>query len=309
MTSVGGTRWWMKSLKNKTTLCGRWPTWKKNFAAVPFLVLGVMLWWQFWSAPPADFPDPPPPEPPQPGESPLIPHILVFTYQDNLLKNPKRHVSFHANIMNTIQMYRKLWEEPQAPVWFLDDADCRQAIGEVEPRLVSFFNKESRGGFKADICRAAALYLRGGYYFDVDIEVIRPFSLTTYPEISFVTAVSPHNSDTFFQAVLFAEPKNEPMRLSMNFMLQYYLKNYTLLHNLLGPTALRSAFDVYPKYKDKSHLQNHVLLLYETLLTDHRELFPRLPRQTGIGPYCNFVVHDNKQPYFYSRKQGITHNC
>ena len=29
--------------------------------------------------------------------------------------------------------------------------------------------------YKADICRAAYLYLHGGYYFDVDVLVVRPF--------------------------------------------------------------------------------------------------------------------------------------
>jgi hypothetical protein len=76
----------------------------------------------------------------------------------------------------------------------LTDDDCINAIEEVEPGLVGWFNaldgmlhsfcyqfiKDSTcsdfarfffitGMYKADICRTAYLYLHGGYYFDVDV--------------------------------------------------------------------------------------------------------------------------------------------
>ena len=43
----------------------------------------------------------------------------------------------------------------------------------VEPRLVKPFYLERKGEYKADLCRASALYTYGGYYFDVDTGVIR----------------------------------------------------------------------------------------------------------------------------------------
>ena len=39
--------------------------------------------------------------------------------------------------------------------------------------------------FKADMCRAAYLTLHGGYYFDVDVLVVRPF--VAPPNATFVT--------------------------------------------------------------------------------------------------------------------------
>ena len=40
--------------------------------------------------------------------------------------------------------------------------------------LKSHFLLESDGSFKSNICWTVALYLHGGYYFDVDMEVIEP---------------------------------------------------------------------------------------------------------------------------------------
>ena len=40
--------------------------------------------------------------------------------------------------------------------------------------LKSHFLLESDGSFKSDICRTVALYLHGGYCFDVDMEVVEP---------------------------------------------------------------------------------------------------------------------------------------
>ena len=35
--------------------------------------------------------------------------------------------------------------------------------------------------FKADICRVAELYLYGGYYFDIDIGVVKPLDVDALP--------------------------------------------------------------------------------------------------------------------------------
>jgi mannosyltransferase OCH1-like enzyme len=40
---------------------------------------------------------------------------------------------------------------------------------------------ENFGFFKGDLCRLAALYKYGGYYFDIDLEVIEPVLLDDDP--------------------------------------------------------------------------------------------------------------------------------
>ena len=71
-------------------------------------------------------------------------------------------------------------------VLLMDDNECVKIIeqamkvsafmnqGRKGFNLKSHFLLESDGSFKSDICRTVALYLHGGYCFDVDMEVVEP---------------------------------------------------------------------------------------------------------------------------------------
>jgi mannosyltransferase OCH1-like enzyme len=103
-----------------------------------------------------------------------IPRRLLFTHKSNILET-KDPPLFYENVQKTVKIYREAWGEPDAPIWFLDDADCRSAVYAAKPNLVTYFDREPHGSWKADICRVAALYLTGGYYFDVDMEAVNPW--------------------------------------------------------------------------------------------------------------------------------------
>jgi mannosyltransferase OCH1-like enzyme len=136
-----------------------------------------------------------------------IPHQLLFTYSQNILET-KEPSHYYENIQNTIKKYREAWNEPNAPVVFLDDVECLALIKQHEPNLIKPYQQESYGAYKGDICRAVALYQTGGYYFDVDIEVLKPLVRTT--PTTFITSwnVGGPSSRAFFQAVLCVTPKN-----------------------------------------------------------------------------------------------------
>ena len=138
------------------------------------------------------------------------------------------------NAKATVNAYSKIWSDLE--VVFLTDQDCLDALNEVEPDLIPFFHKEIGmsnlcvlalltfhasliismlvsahlttsnlphilGMFKADICRAAYLYLYGGYYFDVDVLVVRPFLAG---DAKFVTVKGiGYHSNGFFQVCLY----------------------------------------------------------------------------------------------------------
>jgi mannosyltransferase OCH1-like enzyme len=57
----------------------------------------------------------------------------------------------------------------------LNDSDCEQLIEIASPSVVPHFLDERTGMYRGDICRVAALYLHGGYYFDLDMEVHTPY--------------------------------------------------------------------------------------------------------------------------------------
>ncbi|KAL7471544.1 hypothetical protein ACHAXS_011850 [Conticribra weissflogii] len=218
--------------------------------------------------------------------NPQIPRRLIFTYKYNLIAPSKDDPPFDpkdpltANVLKTIDIYTNFWkisdlaersrmghhvDSEQQPnlditmpsnstnvvVSFLSDVDCIEAIEKSEPRLVPHFQNEARGEFKADICRVAALYLEGGYYFDIDIGVVAPINFDFIPiqsenplkdafsglkerrkysklgnladEDSFTTFASVYNkAGRLFQAFTAAMPQHPVLQKALEYLVAYY---------------------------------------------------------------------------------------
>jgi hypothetical protein len=164
---------------------------------------------------------------------------------------------------------------------------------------------ESDGMFKGDICRMVALYQNGGYYFDIDLQVIEPINLDrknqyygngTY--ISFATAKEApgiKNDKGFFQAFLASTPHHPIMRRALNNTLDYFEGRYKPRGSLWGVSVIADAHDSM-----SLHERGSVVLLQEHPLRPKD--YPNLRRQNG-GSVCNHVVHDplHKIAYFRSR--------
>ena len=95
----------------------------------------------------------------------FIPHHLIFTHKKNLLdcevssSEPSLHTMAH-NVRDIIKTYRTVWGDDME-YSFLTDVECRDAIYEVEPELLVYYDG-LQGMFKGDVCRSAILYLKGG---------------------------------------------------------------------------------------------------------------------------------------------------
>lgn len=115
------------------------------------------------------------PEPVSSGEedSCPIPRRLIFTHKLNLLDcdvsssintDPGYHTLAH-NVHDTINAYKKVWaaedDDDDIDVTFLTDEDCVEAISEVEPELLKYYDG-LEGMFKGDVCRIVYLYKYGG---------------------------------------------------------------------------------------------------------------------------------------------------
>jgi hypothetical protein len=216
-----------------------------------------------------------------------IPRRLIFTYRDNLLETKDPPLLF-GNVKKTIEMYRDAWGDPEAPVWFLNDTDCRSAVYAAKPELVTYFDREVQGSWKADICRVAALYLTGGYYFDVSTEVVNPW----LPDhsITFAAAVDPGKA-RYLQSFLASDSKGRIVEKALDVMLLFYEQRKSRRFELLGPDTLKWAIDSIPQ----SDLGKMVVLEQVHLV---RPLRPN----TDIYA-CNFGVQDpaTNLTLFYSR--------
>ena len=251
--------------------------------------------------------NPPPIAAPDAG----IPHALVFTYKHNLLET-KEPALLYNNAMDTVRAYRQLWKDgtddakPGASIRFLDDAACREAVQQSEPRLVRHFITEREGKFRADICRVADLYNHGGYYFDVDLRVIQPIKLDSSITFSSVLSGYP-NWDQFFQAFLAATPGHPVLAQALQIMLDYYEGKHALRGKNVGTSTLKDAYDAVEDSK-----RGPSKLLIETRNDINEKYFyPDVPKLDGVGCCCDQICHDPEEKivYFYARIPGSSKYC
>ncbi|KAL7572105.1 hypothetical protein ACA910_001743 [Epithemia clementina (nom. ined.)] len=142
---------------------------------------------------------------------------------------------FLLNVRWTIQMYVTAWQQlstttstspntttttTKPRIWFLEDTDCACVIRRVEPKLVPFFETEPMGKYRGDVCCAVALYLSGGYYFDVDMKAIQPY-VPSSPAITFDTAMT-ESQESHFNSIMVAAPRHPILYWSLQIMLQLY---------------------------------------------------------------------------------------
>ena len=157
------------------------------------------------------------------SKHPSIPRRLIFTHKTNLLDpqtaDPSDRAFFLPNIYHTIRTYAvDLWQG-RAPVhlWFLNNTECLNILQRVEPRLVSHFRREKEGKYKGDLCRMAALFLKGGYYIDVDMKAIQPIALE-----SNTTFASVNSTQGFFNSFVASKPRHPIVYYSLQLMLRFY---------------------------------------------------------------------------------------
>ena len=231
--------------------------------------------------------------------SAMIPHKMWFTYSHNLLETNKPSL-LAANVRKSIHAYKQAWDDPLAQISVYNDTMCRALLQTVEPLLVKYFDRETHGMYRGDMCRTAILYMFGGYYLDLDLEVVTPVLLNA--NITFATVVvDKHN---VFQAFLAGTPKHPIFRKALDFMLEYY-QGKRIVRGLMGTRTMRDAMDSV--VKGSVVQKKEIFLLKE--VNGGNVLYPTLDswtkRKHAKGCCCNFVVHDGTTPYFFSRIVGV----
>jgi len=227
---------------------------------------------------------------------PKIPRRILFTYSHNILEQ-KSPDDLYQNVQRTIEKYVELWGG-QIPVWFLDDAVCRSVIQTAKPELLAHFDAEIHGSYKADICRVAALALSGGYYFDVDMEVVQAYEAGD--DVGFVTALDGSRL-RYFQSFLAAEPSSPILLAALDVMIAYYSIPLEDRPDIkVGPETLLEAVNAVPASR-----RGKVAIMEEINLEANKRIYPDVARRAGVGCCCNFVVHDPERTHVYFRSRII----
>mmetsp|Transcript_13926 Transcript_13926/g.21388 ORF Transcript_13926/g.21388 Transcript_13926/m.21388 type:complete len:334 (-) Transcript_13926:87-1088(-) len=249
-----------------------------------------------------------------------IPRHLVFTYKHNILetREPKH---FYDNIHNIARKYKTGWAsagsenksgvaDEDVKIYFLDDQACISNITAAYQDLVPHFHAEKSGAFKADICRLAFLYLYGGYYFDVDVDVVEPF--IPNPNVQFVTANDFRNA-FFFQAILMTSPRHPIIKQALELELEHYERGLSppVFKGLIGCDILKRAYhsNIVEYFLRGSDEQ--ITLLDEIDLSPnagHEDMYKHIERMPVIT--CNMVVHDPiAQHLFFKSRIAGSSNC
>ena len=239
-----------------------------------------------------------------------IPNILIFTHSINLLNNytsinninmTAEDLALQRNVQNTIRLH------PNATVRFLTDSDCIQSLTNVmgvDSPLLQFFQRETQGMFKADICRGAALYETGGLYLDVDVQARMPMWQAIDAATDFVVPlvhVASKHAGNFFQAFIGTKPQNPIMKRYLELFIRHY-QGQLDVPGPLGVLLLRKAHDQVAQESSQT-----IQFWQEVLYRSH--LFPQVPPPNwGTRRACKFVVVANKKAPFivplYSRTKG-----
>ena len=164
----------------------------------------------------------------------------------------------------------------------------------------------------------AALYLHGGYYFDVDIEVIDPVML----DRDGLEFASVYNAERayFFQAFIAVPAKSPIMKGAMDAMVDAYSGElqYRYEKHLNDAVYLMGCITLYYAYEDYKMKENekHLILAESNPFDEPGTLSHNVIRKLvnhdagsrlGMGKDCNYVVEDrfNEQGvYFWSHNIG-----
>lgn len=180
-------------------------------------------------------------------------------------------------------------------VHFLDDTGCRHALEKADPRLLPLFEKEVDLRYKSDICRIAALYNEGGYYFDDDMHSYYAVPPILQKDTRFATArgVSPDGRE-FFQSFMASTACHPILKRNIELLVAARQPDAPKKYEgLLGPVTLRLAWDEVNA--------DHTQLMQEIVASPASGTYEAPPGRNGHR--CVFVVVDpsSKKTVFCSR--------
>lgn len=225
-------------------------------------------------------------------EHSIIPRKLWFTYKDDLLKT-KQPTHYYKNVMKTIDAYRKAWGDPNIEARVLSDTECIKMLVQIDKFLGVYFKKEENGAYKGDICRLGALYLYGGYYFDVDMQTVTPYIAPSNVSFSSVRAYDAN----IFNSFMASTPKHKMLKNGIDQTLKFYGQQKrhrcddSYNRRILGPCLLNEAYRDY-LIRDKKYEQS----------SDKIKLLQEYESPKSLNQ-CGFEVSDpsNGVRHFFSR--------
>lgn len=128
-------------------------------------------------------------------KSTKIPLIIFQTYYD---KNKIPDI-----VYSNIKKYA-----PEYKHYIFNDDEAKKFLSSYfKPLVLDTFNKLILGAHKADLLRYCLIYIYGGVYLDIKIELIKPLS-EIITNNNYIYSVLSNAKDHVFQAVIASKPRN-----------------------------------------------------------------------------------------------------
>jgi hypothetical protein len=144
-------------------------------------------------------------------------------------------LSLHDVFEKRRDLLASLGITPDLTVRYFNDHDCRRYLNEKNPELVKYFDAETHGSYRGDMCRTSVLAQEGGFYIDLDMQLRTPLTNLVDDHTSFMTAISADSG--CLNALMATVPNNPVLHHTLARMSEWY-SNKTVGTGLLGPETL-----------------------------------------------------------------------
>ena len=110
---------------------------------------------------------------------------------------------------------------PSLNIQWFSDADCYAYISYYyDSELAGMFRREFRSSFRRDLCRSAVLYREGGFYVDLDVELLVPLTSMIGPSTSFLSVFGVDGG--FLSSVMACQPFSEVLANTLIELRKWY---------------------------------------------------------------------------------------
>ena len=231
---------------------------------------------------------------PEKNISSKIPKIIMQTYKDNYI---------HPFIYTNIQ--RVLNTNPNYDYYFITDETILPLIqNNFEPRVLNAFLSIKSGAAKSDFIRYIFLYLYGGIYYDLDVDINMNLDTFIKPDADFIffTIIDnkPHQHSIIEQFIIMISKENSIMKHIIDEMVTRILKKTE--ENIFLTTGPRMFEDVIYNLIENQELYN----IRQLFTTEQKRNFVETHRKCTYNNYTGYLFNiDMYNPNFTIIKPKI----
>jgi len=185
------------------------------------------------------------------------PELQVDMQNPDVVSSIPRHIVIteKASTMNELHpdirmnVDRNFALNPGFEALYYGDSQCEVLLESFgDEALLKAFRGESHGAYRGDICRAVALFEKGGYYLDVDVQMAVPFSDIVAPSATFFSALAATGGGVL-NAIIGVVPKSEIIAEHLAAIRHYYtsMTKYDPFATDMGPKTLQKGLQSVTK--------------------------------------------------------------